>query len=124
MHSFIESKTAIAFFIIALFVVCLGIRKLTEDPERKTTKRMLNQLEQRGLTIIGMQLDGEGNPAHYEQANALLAQSREPARRAEAAFKQGRYATARFQAAGAFNYVNAGLALLNRSEADENVSNS
>jgi hypothetical protein len=107
LYSLTQSRVTTYVLIAATaLVLTLIIARLTEDPERKRARKMLNEITNRGLTVTAMQLDGEGNPLYYDEANDLLRQSTKPEADARKAYKDGRYGVATYNAARALDLIN------------------
>jgi hypothetical protein len=100
---FILLKTVVAIVApIAICILIVVVRRLTENPDRKQARKLLYQAEQLQFHIYEIQHCGLGDPAQYDQANLLDLQAREPVENAKAALKERRYVEAREHAAEAF----------------------
>ena len=108
---FLSSTKAVIALIVAILAIILFliIRRRTENPERKKTRQLLQEVEQKGYLIADMQADGKGVRAEYDVANWCLRQSRQPNSQAKAAFKQKRYIAAQQYAEEALRLIEAGL---------------
>jgi hypothetical protein len=99
---FMLFKTVVALVAaIAICILILVVRYLTENPDRKQARKFLHQAEQLQFHIYEIQHCGIGVPAQYDQANLLDQQAREPIENAKAALKERRYVEAREHAAEA-----------------------
>lgn len=103
-------KTVVALMAaIAICILILVVRHLTENPDRKQARKLLYQAEQLQFHIYEIQHCGLGIPAQYDQANLLDQQAREPVEDAKAALKARRYALALERAAVALRLRNAAV---------------